>query len=751
MFLNSIRIENYRALQDVYIPLSQFVCIVGENNSGKSSILLALSLFLTGSKINESYYYDSAKSIRIEVELSINEGDLSKIKGEQRDKILEILVNNKLTLVRRYEIDGSTNFYYKGLMPVDKRFEDSTINEVLSGKTGSDIKIAITNHLQEYKELFKEVKTQTAAKNIVASIIKNMHDNQLEERDIKLPVSDSTIKKLIPDHYYIPAVKDVNDDVKTKESATFGKIISLFHKEIERSEPVKDVAEFFEKIRTMFNKPDIKDVHQDKRLKEVEEIEKLVNVYLNENFPSSKLELYIPPIELKGLLSTTQIYVNDGTRGLIDSKGDGLKRAVTFSLLRSYVEMQRRPKLLDPLKSEKTEFSKEDNSFNPCLFLFEEPELYLHPASQKILFDALSIISESNQVVVTTHSPIFFSSTSTSTFVKMKKIYEQDTKPYSTSIYIDICNDISNKDLFQLICYENNCAAFFANKVVLVEGDSDIYFFNHVAKTLNSEWDFNKKNIPLIKINGKGSVQRYRKFFNSFEIEVHAILDLDILVDGFSKLGVSAHTNSIYSQLINEVDRIATDQKIDGTPKASQIKNTSKKRGWVQSYEKLKELCETLNSGNTLSKAEISEMNSLFEIEEENKRKKVLQSGKYEISNKDILLSALRNEKIYVLSKGAVEDYYPIGFYGEDKPSRAINACEMLPDRQSILNIFSSSSHQKGDQSEKQNNEKTEFEVIFESIFNTYKDRVNKPDFLIDVPTNVSTLEAEHSDSKIIS
>jgi len=83
-------------------------------------------------------------------------------------------------------------------------------------------------------------------------------------------------------------------------------------------------------------------------------------------------------------------------------------------------------------------------------------------------------------------------------------------------------------------------------------------------------------------------------------------------------------------------------------------------------------------------------------------------------------LSALRDEKIYVLSKGAVEDYYPQWVYGEDKPSKAINACELLPDRQSILDIFSSSSHQKEDQSnEGQKYEKTEFEVIFERIFNT--------------------------------
>lgn len=734
MLLNSIKIENYRGLRDVCLPLSRFVCIVGENNSGKSSTLLALSLFITGSKVNETDYYNNTKPIRIEVEMSIDENDLSKVKGEQKDKILEIMTDNKLILVRRYEADCSVNFCYKKLMPVDKRFDEFNISEVIRGKKGNNIRTAITDHLPEYGELFSEVKIQKDAFEIVNSIIKGMPSDQLEEKDIKFPISESTIKTLMPDPYYIQAVKDIIDEVKTKESATFGKIISLFHKEIEGSEPVKDIVESFGKITTLFNRPDIGESRPDERLKEVKEIEKLVNTYLKENFSNSSFEFYIPPIEIKDILSTAQIYIDDGTRGLIDSKGDGLKRVVTFSLLRSYVEMKRRSKLLDSLDSEESESKKEENPPQPYLFLFEEPELYLHPAAQKILFDALSIISESNQVVVTTHSPIFFSSTSTNTSVKMKKVCENNTKPYSTSIFIDLHNNTSNKDLFQLICYENNCAAFFANKVVLVEGDSDVYFFNHVAKTLDNDWDFNRKNIPLIKINGKGSVQRYRKFFNSFGIDVHAILDLDVLVDGFNKIGASEHTNSIYSQLIDEIDKIAVDKKIDGFPeKGDKIKKMTEKYDWRQRYKRLKDLCGTLCSGNTLSEDDIFEINLLFEIEEKNKRKQVLQSGKYEISYKDALLSSLRDEKIYVLSGGTVENYYPSWVYGEDKPSKAINACALLPDRESVLKIFPLvNTYQKEDQeSEGQKNEKTEFELIFEKIFETVKLPINEPNMSI--------------------
>jgi putative ATP-dependent endonuclease of OLD family len=188
------------------------------------------------------------------------------------NKILEIIIDNKLTLIRRYETDGSVNLCYKKLMPVDQRFDESKIAEILRNKKGNEIKTAITDHLPQWEELFKDVKTQIGTKEIVDSIIKNMPRSQLEEKDVKLPVPESIMKTLMPDPYYIQAVKDINDDVKTKESATFGKIISLFHKEIEGSEPFKGIVESFGKITTLFNRPDIGESRPDERLEEIKEM-----------------------------------------------------------------------------------------------------------------------------------------------------------------------------------------------------------------------------------------------------------------------------------------------------------------------------------------------------------------------------------------------------------------------------------------------------------------------------------------------
>ena len=58
MRLTEISIENFKGLFDVSTPLSQFVCLIGENNTGKSSILQALLLFIDGRKLSKDMYFD---------------------------------------------------------------------------------------------------------------------------------------------------------------------------------------------------------------------------------------------------------------------------------------------------------------------------------------------------------------------------------------------------------------------------------------------------------------------------------------------------------------------------------------------------------------------------------------------------------------------------------------------------------------------------------------------------------------------
>ncbi|MDC4811178.1 ATP-binding protein, partial [Acinetobacter baumannii] len=76
MRISHIHIENFRGLKEIDLTPSQMNCLIGENNAGKSTALLAINLFLNGTRISESDYYDKSKEIFIDITFSdLNEND----------------------------------------------------------------------------------------------------------------------------------------------------------------------------------------------------------------------------------------------------------------------------------------------------------------------------------------------------------------------------------------------------------------------------------------------------------------------------------------------------------------------------------------------------------------------------------------------------------------------------------------------------------------------------------------------------
>ena len=143
-------------------------------------------------------------------------------------------------------------------------------------------------------------------------------------------------------------------------------------------------------------------------------------------------------------------------------------------------------------------------------------------------------------MVVTTHSPMFFGPNATETFVKLYKKTDLTVseKPFTQVQPVDL-TDMTSKDQFQIICFENNNAAFFADTVILVEGDSDYLLFPHIARTLNPAWDIVKVPVHFARITGKGNIRRYREFFRKFDVRVPVIADLDLLLNGFHHVSPS--------------------------------------------------------------------------------------------------------------------------------------------------------------------------------------------------------------------
>lgn len=344
MRLTSLSITNYRALRDVTIPLSRCGCLIGKNNAGKSSFLQALTLFFSGTKLAGNHFFDESAPIRIAVTFEdIRDADLARLADAHRMRVAAIVKKGRLILVRMYDTAGKSSLVHNTLTPSDPRFSaDSIATLVKSQRPGPSFVNKVTQTFPELANVIDSTMTQDAVKQAIQELADSLPDDQKIALDQPLPTGiDKSIEPMLPSPIYIPAVKDLADDIKTAESAPFGRILAILLQAIEAKLP--DVQQLFEALNAQLNRVEHPNGDiVDGRLDEVKLIESTVEKYVRESFANVALRITIPPPDLKTVFSSARIHANDGVDGLIDSKGDGLRRAIVFSILRSYVELKAR-------------------------------------------------------------------------------------------------------------------------------------------------------------------------------------------------------------------------------------------------------------------------------------------------------------------------------------------------------------------------------------------------------------------------
>ncbi|MDZ4696862.1 MAG: AAA family ATPase [Deltaproteobacteria bacterium] len=706
MKLSHLHVLNYRGLRDVSIPLSSFVCVTGENNGGKSSVLQSLSLFLSGSALKSTDYFDTSQPITIAVTLTdVTPEDLKLLADEHRDRIGELVVVKTLILVRLYGTDGKSQLGYFGLVPKEPRYSSENVATLVAGKKGGQLKDAVLGVFPELTGQVNASTTQGAVKEFILKLGDALPAEDKATQFIALPTGlDKSVIPMLPERIYIPAVKDLADDTKTAETSSFGKILAIVMKAIEPL--LTEEKDLFEKLSKKLTRVLGADGKvEDERLSEIRAIEQTIQRYVRESFSNVSLEIEIPPPELKSVLATARIFADDGARGPLELKGDGLRRAVVFSILRAYVELNR--------AATKEGEAEEGQSERGYLLLFEEPELFLHPDAQKILFDALGVFSKKNHVVVTTHSPLFLGPDAIATFIRLSKAVEAGVaKPFTKSCHIDLTG-IKPRDEFQIICFENNSAAFFSKRIVLVEGDSDFIAFPHIAEVLNGDWNCRSRSVAFVRVGGKGSIAKYRSFFAKFDVPVFVITDLDCLQDDFDKLDPSETAKTLRAELIQKVDAANAAAGVGVIANNDDLKRAQAKPEIRRLWEDVRGAKAEYDTDKTKLSVLDAAVGAFFSWEKKNIRLDCIRKAEQTDiqTTKMALIWELRKKGVFVLERGALDDYYPTGLTGPDKPSRAQAFREVFDTRDKILPL---SSQQTCPVTGKVS---TEFEFVCSTIF----------------------------------
>jgi len=229
---------------------------------------------------------------------------------------------------------------------------------------------------------------------------------------------------------------------------------------------------------------------------------------------------------------TLQIIVNEKDIGLkfqASQLGMGAQASITVAILKAYSEIK--------LGGE-----------NPIFI--DELELFLHPQAQRNFYKILRKLAKDKniQIFYTTHSPYFLSLEYFDEIFLVRKTKERgtyirnaDAEEFLNDWAIRYSKNISNgvkknEELEKLRlhykeAYEQtsdsmaSTEAFFAKKIILVEGESEAlllpYFFNEIG------FDWIKERIAIVKCGSKNELDRFYRLYAELGAPCFVVFDGD--------------------------------------------------------------------------------------------------------------------------------------------------------------------------------------------------------------------------------
>jgi predicted ATP-dependent endonuclease of OLD family len=243
----------------------------------------------------------------------------------------------------------------------------------------------------------------------------------------------------------------------------------------------------------------------------------------------------------------------------------------------------------------------ESNTEDKCLFLFEEPESFLHENHQEYFYKTVlcGLADKGHQVIYTTHSEKMIDPFDTKGLIRL----EMDENDQTICKYNEIEDfsieevDESTGEVINLSRYNefiktvepNLNRILFSKKVILVEGPNDVLVYKYAIKKkvlevistddeiLNkekySEAFLNFENISIVCHHGKATANYLIELCKHFDVDYFVINDWDFESDELRLEEVSAF-NSL-EDLKNSQLYIGSDKKAMITTNYNLIKNAS--------------------------------------------------------------------------------------------------------------------------------------------------------------------------------
>jgi len=517
MRLATVGLKNFRCFQNEVVDLSPYTAIVGPNNSGKSTILKAIDLFFRTSQKSHPFslsdFNDPKKELRV---------SLAFTEVPEKAQSPEIFGH--------YFRHGKLEFFIRAIADEGGHIEASVHGtrsgiEEFAGFFAASSAADKKAYYAKLQETFSDLPNLPArsAVDVLANALYEYEANNKDKH--KLIDSDDLafgaagvagrLKRYI-DWVYIPAVKDAAEEDEEAKNTAFGVLVNrIIRAKVKVDEKLQEIRQLAHgKIETLVEdyKEEIKNLQSvlDGEFRKLTSTDAHIHLDWTE-IDEDNVSLQMPLV--RSLLS------DDAHQGDITEFGHGLQRNYLIALvhLNAKLAIDEQPSII---------------------LACEEPELYQHPPQARYLQTALQKIALTDQVLISTHSPLFISAR---TFENVRVVRKTATKSSKISKWTAdehrsliaatygeeaIGREATLATLESFLRPELN-ESFFCSKLVLVEGAEDRAILGVILDNIGLMDDFQRLGGHIVAVNGKSNLINMIALARGFETSYFLVFDAD--------------------------------------------------------------------------------------------------------------------------------------------------------------------------------------------------------------------------------
>ena len=543
MIVKSIHVRNFRSILDEKLDCDNLTVLVGRNGTGKSSFLRATEMFYDpkATVTVEDFY---AEETNKEIEIALTFTDLG---SEEVSLFAPYLDNNTLTVAKVFSLSAKRQGTYHGM-----RLQNPDFVEVRNAGGKTDIR-------NKYSEI------KTSDKYLALPAVRNA--DQVEDELKKWEAANlGSCTRMRDDGQFfgftevgqgylgrhsrficIPAVRDAADDATEGKGSCVTEIMDLVVRNALASR--KDYVALKDDTQKKY-----REIIDPAKLTELSGLQSHLSDTLRYYAPEANVSLeWVKLDDINFPLPKAEIKLQeDGYKSSVQRTGHGLQRALILTMLQHLIAAKSFEGTTDEEHATEGESPEQGSTQLPGLVLaIEEPELYQHPSRQRHMASVLLKLAQGmipgvakkTQVIYTTHSPLFVGLDRFEQIRLLRKVDYVTGKPKITkSVMAELdavaeelwvaCGRQGNKftgdtlrPRLQAVMTPWVNEGFFADVVVLVEGEDDRVAIHGVATSMGH--DFDSDGISVIPCSGKNNLDRPLVIFRRFGIPVYVMWDGD--------------------------------------------------------------------------------------------------------------------------------------------------------------------------------------------------------------------------------